>query len=275
MNFSVPMDQLPAWDSKPWALHGGNFVCKAQKALMRIATPLGVPIALLHPGHREREVGHGHQGEAAAHGGVGGDDDALHPGGAHEEGDTGARLEGRVRVPTLQKAAGRAAILHTFGLRGGYLGRRSRRVSLEDLEDEGKLQDIARSMWNGEIEDYIRCFFPDPQPQPMDPETLPQRFMLVDLLHSEDPMHVGRVPVLCDIYSWTGEASRKRQTIAALLPERISWHGIVRELALSQVCLSRFGNQCIIRIGWDLRLHDDFSPADPNVLITINYDQQT
>ena len=272
VNFSVRIDQFPDWDSKPWALHGGAFVYKAQEAMMRIATPLGVPREVLHPEVRDCEVSLGHHEGDGARDSREGRDGTLHHGDLRGDGDTGARSDGGERVHDAITAEGREAVIHTYGVRGGYLGRRSRRISLDELEDEGKLQAIARSMWRGETEGTVHCCFPIPQPQPLDPSHLAQKFMLVDLLHSEDPMHLGRVPVLCDVYAWTGE-SRQRRTFAAMLPSRATWHGIVGELSLRQVCTSRVGNQCIIRIGWDLRLDDTPAEINPTDLITINYDQ--
>ena len=154
---------------------------------------------------------------------------------AHGEGDTGAQHDGRVLVHPRSSREDRDAALHTFGVKGGYMGRRSQRVSLEVLEDEGKLQELARSMWRGEIEDDVRFFFPTPQPQPIDPVHRPQRFMLVDLLHQDDPMHEGRKPVLCDIYAWEA-GQRSRTTIAMMSPDPVTWHGLVHELALDRVC---------------------------------------
>lgn len=272
VNFSIHMEDLVDWDSKPWALHGGLFMEKAQRNLLRIATPLvpaSFPIRPEDHGHEEVRTSSGEeadQGESGAHG------DLQHHGGAHGEGDTGAQHDGRVLVHPRSSREDRAAALHTFGVKGGYMGRRSQRVSLEVLEDEGKLQELARSMWRGEIEDDVRFFFPTPQPQPMDPVHRPQRFMLVDLLHQDDPMHEGRTPVLCDIYAWVA-GQRSRKTIAMMSPDPVTWHGLVHELALDRVCRDRVGNQCIIRVGWELRLNDAPHRMTPDNLITINYDQ--
>lgn len=269
-NFSVCIEDLADWDSKPWALHGGLFMERALDTMLRIATPLDEVSAMLPSG------GHGHEADrdpsrsTITHG-IRGLQDGLHHGSALGNGDTGARPDGGVRLQGSTAAKDREAVLHTFGVKGGYMGRRSKRVSLEDLEDEGLLQAHARSMWNGEIEDEVRFFFPVPQPQPMEPVQRPQRFLLVDLLRMDDPMHEGKVPVLCDIYAWVN-GQRNRRTIATLLSDSTTWHGIVSDLALTRVCRARFGNQCIIRVGWNLRLNDAPQQMRPDDLVTINYD---
>ena len=176
LNFSIHMEDLVDWDSKPWALHGGLFMEKAQRNLLRIATslvPASFPLRLEDHGHEEVRTSSGEEadrGESGAHG------DLQHHGGAHGEGDTGARHDGRVLVHPRSNREDRAAALHTFGVKGGYMGRRSQRVSLEVLEDEGKLQEIARSMWRGEIEDDVRFFLPYAATSAFGPSAPPTAF---------------------------------------------------------------------------------------------------
>ena len=269
-DFIVNMGSFDDWDSKPWSLYGGAFTSRAQERMIRIATTL-------HHGGPGCEDVQGRGGEGAAHCLPRGDDHLqLHRGEGHGHGDRGERDDGEERVQDGESGQGEhtTATVHTFGLFGGYLGMRSKKVRTSTLEDEGELREVVRTLWTGFADDYMDLVSPEPQPPPMQQNmgTSIEKFLVVDFLHPDDPMHIDKCPILCDVYGWR-EGGTTRRIFASMAEIGNSWHGLIRDLALDSTCHSRHGNQCLLRIGMELQIAEELRPLSTSELVTINYDQ--
>ena len=205
--FTVTMQEMNDWSSKPWSLHGGAFMKSASVRLLRIA-------AISHTG----DLGHEAVRARPEDDGLDlrdGGDLSWRDGGQGEEGDIGARGDTGAHVHS-GKGEQELAIVHTFGILGGYLGKRSKRVGAAVLEDMGRLREVVRALWTGFADEGFDLHIPQPQPPKLLEGDFAEKFVLVNFLQMNDPMHHERVPVLCDVYGWKSE-KRERNIFASML----------------------------------------------------------
>ena len=260
VNFSTHLDGLGEWDAKPWALYGGHFVHQAALSILRFGWQLQ------REPQRDLPVQHGLHDQGVP----GGDPKELHHALCQGEGDCGAQVQVYSEEALKRQ---KKVLLHTFGLQGGYLGRRSIRCEVSQLESEGeKIRRILTSLWPDF--DHEGMSFMWPAPQPTAEAHGSHKYMVVDFLDLSDEMHRGRIAVLCDAKGWIGEEQITRKLEATMLPEWGTWQQIVDTLALRHQCIQRSGNQSIMRIGTRLVLDDEPFLVPDDTLIAINYEIQ-
>ena len=218
-----------------------------------------------HRAERALLQGHG-RGERDDHLVPGGDRDGLHH--AQVRGD--AAGEEQVHVLKDKRQKKRKILLHTFGLHGGYLGRRTTKCERSVLESEGKIRRTIATIWSDFNPVDMTYMWPDPQPDPEGPGE--HFYVVVDFLHLADPMHRGLIPVLCDVKGWLEGERAVGRIEATLLLEWSRWHTVIDAFAIDHECTRRSGNQCIMKIGGRLVLDDEPFLVPDSTLISINYD---
>ena len=259
MNFSAHLEGLGEWDAKPWALYGGHFVHQAALSILRFGW---------HPQHgpqRDLPVHHDLHDPRVP----GGDPMELHHEICQGEEDSGARVQVLQGVNSKRR---QKVTLHTFGLQGGYLGRRSIRCEVYQLESEGEIRRILNSLWSDFDNTGMTFMWPTPQPPPEAPGK--HKYLVVDFLDLSDELHRGRIAVLCDVKGWIGDEQIMRKIEATMLSEWETWNQVVDNLALTQQCVQRFGHQCIMRIGTRLVLDDEPFLVPDDTLVTVNFEIQ-
>ena len=266
--FATSLDRLAGWDSKPWALYEGAFVENAKWLFDRVCQCAGSEHVAIHQDCLHRPVLHGDQARGV-HG------DQL-PGG--DQGDSVAGGANRAQLhdvseEILQDEESQVpGIIHMFGVNGGFLGRRQQHQTHFDFS-HAAIWDAIESRWDEYAE--VDFAFQVPTPQPAPDEGYPgvkQLYVLVDFLPLPDPMHRGKVAVLCEIKGWKEDGTMTRRLEGAMLQERVNWVEIARELALQEQCIHRVGNQCIIRLGTVLILDDGPYVLADDGLISISFD---
>ena len=305
MNFSVPLLGLRAWENKPWALYGGAYVDSIARSVLHAAC------GHLAYGHRrlgeQEELSHdvrGCDGDQAQ--GVSGQVQLpllLHPGPMLGKAQVGSGTEATIpnqrqddigaddcdqgsstscshfgaAVSSSEPDAKTPLDVYMFGLLGGYLGRRDRRLHLpraaSDSDRQQALRELIQRTWNDfdtpETQFYIPVPQPDPEPQ-CDGSCI---YVVVNFLARHVAEHSGLVPVLFDAKGWTVDTQVARRTIeAAMVPERAHWSMLSASCGLQNACLSRQGNQCLIRIGSFLCIDDNPHVVPDGSLLTFNYD---
>ncbi len=257
INFLAGIDELCGWDSKPWALYPGAYT-----------TQVGRP--MIHGGDYAVEIVNEINYEENEEQGEG----WLHHGEQHGEGVNGARDAGQIRVHVDSTMEGEqpAVVVHTFGLEGGYLGRRSGTFIQDGFEEERKLRELIRRLWPDHYNDETSYFLPTPQPEPEDEGHATDLYMVVDFMDLSHPCHAGRVASLVDIKGWDEETNLQVRSLeGAMILEQTTWYGIVNALQLQELCRQRTGNQCMIRIGYRLILDDHYVNIPDECLLTVNY----
>ena len=204
-DFSVGLGSFDDWDSKPWSLYGGAFTGSAQKRMIRIATTL-------HHGGPGCEDVRGRGGEGTAHCPLCGDDQLqlrLHREEGQEDGDQGEHDYGGERVQEGKQGQGEdtEVIIHTFGLLGGYLGKRSKKVRTSTVEDEGELREVVRALWTGFADEYMELVSPEPQPPPLrqSKRAIIEKFLVANFLHPDDPIYTIPTIALSYVMFMVGE----------------------------------------------------------------------
>ena len=270
--FSTSLDRLERWDSKPWALYGGNFVWAAQELFGKVCC------------HWTMGSYEAHDGDQLCHGRAGGDlqgddqDRALrHDHGHQERQELQEEAENdetcRLAIQQAEELR-KPGTLHLFGMNGGFLGQRQVHQDQHDFGDPATWEAIESRWWDHMVEGTTYYV---PQPQPSQDEDLEAMhlYVLVDFLPLWNPLHFGKVAVLCDIKGWTDELEvRSGYLEGAMVNERTTWTELVQALALEEQCRHRVGNQCIIRLGWTLMLSDEVYTTQDNSLISINYNHE-
>lgn len=208
--FTMPLDSFGDWDSKPWALHYGDFVREAGKRFGKQLTA-------------EQEPDHAEDGSKGDQLRLrqeiwnlqGAQDLQDDPGLPHGLGDGHRGGPGEVRVQEAIEASEEdcEVTIHSFG---GYLGRRSGciRGHLGDLQAmlRKTLRELRRD-FDGEAATFT---LPSPQP---DPEQLGPKevYVVIDFLPLEDPMHSGKVPILCEVRGWRDEEEQPQRTLEGVM----------------------------------------------------------
>lgn len=270
--FSTSLDRLESWDSKPWALYRGNFVRAAQELFGKVCL------------HRTAGSSEAHEGDQLCHGRAGDDlhgddqDRALRHDHGHQERQElqeEAESAETYRLATQQAdESQKPGVLHLFGMNGGFLEQRQVYQDQHDFEDSA-IWDAIESRWGDHMGEGTTYYVPQPQPSQDEDLVAMHLYILVDFLPLWNPLHFGKVAVLCDIKGWTDQFEvRSGRSEGAMVNERTTWIELVQALALEEQCRHRVGNQCIIRMGWTLMLSDDIYTTQDNSLISINYNHE-
>ena len=212
--FATPLDSFGEWDSKPWALHIGDFVREAGRRLARKMTSE----TSNQDGHEwdEHEWPHRLWRYGNLHGVH---DLRLDQGLPHGLGDGHQARCGEVQLQGAEEDVNDEWTIHSFGLSGGFLGRRSETMKGRPAEFQVLLRKTLDELWRDFEGEDATFTLPSPQP---DPEQLGPNevYVVLDFLPLDDPMHLGRIPTLCEIRGWGDEEHPHRELEGVMLQER-------------------------------------------------------
>ena len=225
LSFQVCDSQLPIWRCKPWSLYGGAFTLQMQKQ----AAHLLEPQVATHP--TGEEVGVPNRQEA------------------HVSQDSATEANMMVAAPPTKQIP-----ICTFGLAGGYVGRRDLRVHEGDglsLHDRrALLHDHIRALWHDYAGDYIQIHpvdFTDREDQ--------CEHFVVELM---PPLNrEADIPVL-----WIDKGFQEDQELrvgktACYVPRRSHVQQVIHHASRQHVCTSLVQGQCILKYKHRLLLPDD------------------
>ena len=135
-----------------------------------------------------------------------------------------------------------------------------------------KIRELIQTTWEDHYVEETVFFRPRPQPHPEDESDGLAIYVVVNFMEPTHPLHAGRVACLVDIQGWDEETNLQVRTLeAALVPERTTWHRLIAELRVQELCRQRSGNQCLIKIGHRLILDDGYFNFPDDSLLKINY----
>ena len=269
--FEATMRDIGSWDSKPWALYEGDFVTKSGHIFSKVCCPHST---LQHGGQEGDPLHH----PVAGHSGEGGHSE-VHAVQAYMntvEDRNDKDDEGEDAIKDRQSLQNHEllcpGIIHLFGMNGAYLGQREDYQQRRNFEPDAIWEAIER-VWGDELGAGTIYHVPQPQPSlPTDNDDFEHLYVIVDFLPLHDPLHQGRLAVLCDIKGWDGDELTMQRLEGAMLPEYATWINIVRDIGLQEACVHRVGNQCIIRLGMRLVLNDGPYVLADDDLISIGFD---
>ena len=269
--FEALMRDIENWDSKPWALYEGDFVTRSGHLFSKVCRlhnalhHCGPDGDLLHHPDAERPGEGGHSGVHAVQ--------AY----ANAEDDRNDKDDEEVDAPKDRQSLQDhellcPGIIHLFGMNGAYLGQREEYQQRHNFAPDAIWEAIER-LWGEEVGADTTYHVPQPQPsRTTDYDDLVHLYVIVDFLPLHDPLHQGRLAVLCDIKGWDSDKVAMQRLEGAMLPEYATWIHIVRDIGLQEECVHRVGNQCIIRLGMRLILNDEPYVLADDDLISINFD---
>ena len=225
LSFQVCDSQLPIWRCKPWPLYGGAFTLQMQKQ----AAHLLEPQVATHP--TGEEVGVPNRQEA------------------HVSQDSATEATMMVAAPPTKQIP-----ICTFGLAGGYVGRRDLRVHEGDGLSlhvrRALLHDHIRALWHDYAGDYIQIHpvdFTDREDQ--------CEHFVVELM---PPLNrEADIPVL-----WIDKGFQEDQELrvgktACYVPRRSHVQQVIHHASRQHVCTSLVQGQCILKYKHRLLLPDD------------------